>query len=62
MDVSYVDRQTKDIICLQCLLARQDLFDRTADAKRVKIKGSKEPVQSFFNFDFRRESAKTIFG
>ena len=42
MDLAYVDKGVK------YLLVRQDLFDRTKEAKRLETKDSKEMVSAFF--------------
>ena len=41
MDLAYVDELAKDNNGVKYLLVRQDLFDRTVDAKRMKTKDSK---------------------
>ena len=47
MDLAYVDKLVKDNNGVKCLLVRQDLFDRTVDAKGMKTKDSKETVKIF---------------
>ena len=47
MDLAYVDKLAKDINGVKYLLVRQDLFDRTVDAKGLKSKDSKETVRTF---------------
>ena len=47
MDLAYVDKQAKDNNGVKYLLLRQDLFDRTVDAKGMKTKDSKETVRAF---------------
>ena len=47
MDLAYVDKLSKNINGVKYLLVRQDLFDRTVDAKGMKIKDSKETVKTF---------------
>ena len=44
MDLAYVDKLAKDNNGVKNLLVRQDLFDRTVDAKGMKTKDSKENV------------------
>ena len=46
MDLAYIDKEAKDNNGVQCLLVRQVLFDRTADAKGMKTKDSKETVRA----------------
>ena len=48
MDLAYVDKLAKDKNGLKYLLVRQDLFDRTVDAKGMKSKNSEETVRAFF--------------
>ena len=47
MDLAYVDKLAKDNNSVKYLLVRQDLFDRTVDAKRMKTKDSKERLVHF---------------
>ena len=47
MDLVYVDKLAKNNNGVMYLLVRQDLFDRTVDSKRMKIKGSKKTVRAF---------------
>ena len=47
MDLAYVDKLVKANNGVKYLLVRQDLFDRTVDAKRKKTKNSKETVRAF---------------
>ena len=47
MDLAYVDKLAKDNNGVKYLLVRQDLFDRTVDAKGMKTKDSKETVKTF---------------
>ena len=47
MDLAYVDKLAKDKNGVKYLLVRQDLFDRTVDAKGMKTKDSKETVRAF---------------
>ena len=46
MDLAYVDKLANDNKGVKYLLVRQDLFDRTVDAKRMKTKDSKETVRT----------------
>ena len=45
-DIAYVDKLAKDENGVNYLLVRQDVFDRTVDAKRRKTKDSKETVRA----------------
>ena len=47
MDLAYVTKLTNDNNGVQYLLVRQDLFERTVDAKGMKTKDSKETVCAF---------------
>ena len=47
MDLAYVDKLAKDNNGVMYLLVRQDLFDRSVDAKGMKSKDSKETVRAF---------------
>ena len=47
MDLAYVDKLVKDSNGVKYPLIRQDLFDRTVDAKGMKTKESKETVGVF---------------
>ena len=47
MDLAYVDKLSKDNNGVEYLIVRQDLFDRTVDAKGMKTKDSKETVKTF---------------
>ena len=47
VDLAYVDKLANDNNGVKCLLARQDLFDRTVDAKGKKTESSKETFPIF---------------
>ena len=47
MELAYGDKLAKKTNGVKNLLVRQDLFDRTVDAKRMKTKDSKETVRAF---------------
>ena len=47
MDLAYVDKLSQDNNGVKYLLVRQKLFDRSADAKGMKAKDSKETVREF---------------
>ena len=47
MVLAYVDKLAKDKNSVKFLLVRQDLFERTVDAKGMKKKDSKEAVKTF---------------
>ena len=46
MVLAYVDKLAKDNIGVKYLLVRQDLFDRTVDAKGRKTRDSKKTVKT----------------
>ena len=50
MDLAYVDELAKDNNGVKYRPIRQDLFDRTVDAKAMKTKDSKETVRAFLTF------------
>ena len=47
MDLAYVGKLAKDNNGVKCPLVRQDLLDRTVDAKGMKTKNSKRTVCAF---------------
>ena len=47
MDLAYVDKLANDSNGVKYLLVRQDLFDRTVNAKGMKAKDSHETVKAF---------------
>ena len=47
MDHAYVDKLAKGNNGVKYLLVRQDLFDRTVNAKGMKTKDSQETVKAF---------------
>ena len=49
LDLAYVDKLAKDNNGVNYLLIRQDLSDRTVDAKGMKTKDSKETVRAFLS-------------
>ena len=49
MDLTYVDKLAKDNNGVKYLLVRQELFDRTVDAKGMKTKDSKETVRALLS-------------
>ena len=59
--MAYVDKQAKDNNALKYLLVRQDLFDRTVDAKGMKSKDSKETVRAFLSMITKKNRPKKIW-
>ena len=62
MDLAYVDKLAKDNNGVKYLLVRQDLFDRTVDAKGMKTKDSRETICAFFDYDYKKESTQKNLG
>ena len=61
MDLAYVDKMAKDNIGVKYLLVRQDLFERTVDAKGMKTKDSKETVKKFSKKITKKNRPKKIW-
>ena len=61
MDLSYVDKVAKDNNGVKYLPFRQDLFDRTVDAKGMKKVDSKETVPAFLTMITKKNRPKTIW-
>ena len=47
LHLKYNDKLAKDINGVKYQLVRQDLFDRTVDAERMKTKKSKKTARAF---------------
>ena len=58
---AYVDKLAKDNNGVKYLLFRQQLFDRTVDAKGMKTKGSKERVCAFLTMITKKSRPKNIW-
>ena len=58
MDLAYVDKVSKDKNGVKYLLGRQDLFDRTVDAKGMNTKNSKETVKIFSKIITKKKRPK----
>ena len=61
MDLAYVDKLAKDINGVKYLLVRQDLFDRTVDAKGTKTNDSRETVRAFLTMIIEKNRPKKIW-
>ena len=61
MDLAYVDKLTKGNNVVKYLPVRQDLFDRTVNAKGMKTKDSQETVKAFSSMITKKESTKKIW-
>ena len=62
IDLAYVDKLVKENNGVKYLLVRQDLFDRTVNAKGVKTKDSLEFVKTFPSMITKRKSTKEDLG
>ena len=60
-DLAYVDKLAKESNGVKYLLVRQDLFDRTVNAKRMKTKASQETVQALSSMITKRNLPKNIW-
>ena len=61
MDLAYVDKLAKETNGVKYLLVRQDLFDRTVNAKGMKTKGSQETVKAFSSKILKGNRPKKIW-
>ena len=61
MDLAYVDKLAKDNNGVKYLLVRQDLFDRTVDAKGMKTKDSKETVRAFLSMISKKNRLRKLW-
>ena len=59
--MAYVDKLAKDNNGVKYLLVRQDLFDRTVDAKGMKTKDSKGTVRAFLTLITKHNRPKKIW-
>ena len=60
-DLAYVDELAKENNGVKYLLVRQDLFDRTVNAKGMKTKDSHETVEAFSSMTTKRNQPKKIW-
>ena len=61
MHLAYVDKLAKENNGVEHLLVRQDLFDRSVNAKGMKTKDSQETVKAFLSVITRRNRPKKIW-
>ena len=61
MDLAYVDKVAKENNGVKYLLVRQDLFDRTVNAKGMKTKDSQETVKAFSSMITKKNRRKKIW-
>ena len=60
-DLACVDKLAKDNNLEEYFLFRQDLFDRTVDAKGMKTKDSKETVRAFLSLITKKNLLQKIW-
>ena len=60
MELAYVDKLAKDNNGVKYLLVRQDLFDRTVNAKGMKTEDSQKTVKAFSSIITTRNRPKKI--
>ena len=60
-NLAYVDKLAKENNGVKYLLVRQDLFDRTINAKRMKTKDSQETAKAFSSMITKRNRPKKIW-
>ena len=61
VDLAYVDKLAKENNGVSYLLVRQDLFDRTVNAKAMKTKDSQETVKAFSSMITKKNRPKKIW-
>ena len=61
MNLAYVEKLVEDNNDVKYLLVGQDLFDRTADAKGLKRKDSKETVRAFLTMITKKTCTRKIW-
>ena len=61
MDLAYVDKLAKENNGVKYLLVRQDLFDRTVNAKGMKTRFPRN-CESFFIHDYKKEPTENDLG
>ena len=61
MDLAYVDKLAKDNSAVKTLLVRQDLLQRTVDAKEMKTKDSKETVKTLSKIINKKNRPKKVW-
>ena len=60
-DLAYADKLAKDNNGVTYLLVRQDLFDRTVNAKGLKTEDSKETVRAFLSMITKKNRPRKIW-
>ena len=59
-DLAYVDKMGKDNNGVKFLIVRQDLFDRTANAKGMKTRDSHETLKAFSSMITKKKRPKNF--
>ena len=60
LDLASVDKLSRDNNGVKYLLVRQDLFDRTVDAKGMKTKDSKETLKTFSEKNTKKNTKENL--
>ena len=60
IDLAYIDKLAKVNIVVKYPLARQDLFDRTVVAKRVRTRNFRETVPAFLTMITKKTDPKNL--
>ena len=60
MDLAYVDKLANENSVVKYLLVRQDLFDRTVNAKGMKTKDSQETVKDLSSIITKKIDRKDL--
>ena len=61
LDLAYVDKLANDNNGVKYLLVRQDVFDRTMDAKGIKMKGAKDTLNAFMKMITKKNRPKKLW-
>ena len=61
IDLAFVDKLAKENNGVKYLLVRQDLFDRTVNAKALKTKDSPDTVKAFSSMFTKKSRPKKIW-
>ena len=61
MELACVDKLAKDKNGIKYLLVRQDLYDRTVDAKAMKSEDSKETVRAFLSMITKKNRPEKVW-
>ena len=61
LDLAYVDKLANDNNGVKYLLVRQDVFDRTMDAKGIKMKGAKDTLNASMKMITKKNRPKKLW-